>query len=130
MAESILTMSRWWHRHRRSPLCLGLYAVCLVIVLSFILFEVLDVDGSDFQVPTGRNANLRATTAEEHADILRRAPLINAVAPLLFIGLIALVTSSATRRQMMAPPTIAARPGTGGRYRTLLARASLPASAA
>src|SRR5204863_342758 len=96
MTESSLTMNRWWHRHRRSPLCLSLYAVCFVIVLSFILFEVLDVDGSDFQVPTGRNATLRATTAEEHADILRRAPLINAVAPLLLIGLIALVTSSAT----------------------------------
>src|SRR5438046_8407880 len=71
MTESSLTMNRWWHRHRRSPLCPSLYAVCFVIVLSFILFEVLDVDGSDFQVPTGRNATLRATTAEEHADILR-----------------------------------------------------------
>ena len=122
-------MSRWWHRYRRSPLCLGLYVVCLIIVLSFILFEVLDVDGSDFQVPSGRNATVRATTTEEHADALRRAPLINAVAPLLLISLIALVTSSATIRQMMAPPTTAARATSGRRYRTPLARASLPASA-
>jgi hypothetical protein len=130
MTESSLTMNRWWHRHRRSPLCLGLYAVCLVIVLSFILFEVLDVDGSDFQVSTGRNATLRATTAEEHANALRRACLINAVAPLVLIGLIAMVTSAATIRQMMAPPTTAARTATGRRYRTPLARASLPAFAA
>ena len=81
-------------------------------------------------MPTGRNATLRATTAEEHSDILRRAPLINAVAPLLLIGLIALVTSSATMRQMMAPPTTAARTGTGRRYRPPLARASLPAPTA
>jgi len=123
-------MNRWWHENRRSTLCLGLYAVCLVIVLSFILFEVLDVDGSDFQVPTGRNATLRATTTEEHANALRRVPLINAVAPLVLIGLVALVTSSATRRQMMAPPTTAARTATGRRYRQPLARASLPAFAA
>jgi hypothetical protein len=128
MTESSL-MSRWWQQHRRSPLCLGLYAVCLVIVLSFILFEVLDVDGSDFQVPTGRNATLRATTTEEHANALRRAPLINAVAPLVLVGVIALVRSSATIRQMMTPPTTAARTATARRYRTPLARAFLPAFA-
>ncbi len=130
MTESSLTMNRRWHRNRRSPLCLSLYAVCFVIVLSFILFEVLDVDGSDFQVPTGRNATLRATTTEEHANALRRAFLINAVAPLLLVGLIALVTSSATVRQMMAPGTTAARTTTGRRYRPPLARASLPAPTA
>src|SRR5436309_14780381 len=111
MTESSLTMNRWWHRHRRSPLCLSLYAVCFVIVLSFILFEVLDVDGSAFQVPTGRNATLRATTAGEHADILRRPPLINAVAPLLFIGPIPLATSSAPLPPVRAPPTTAGRTG-------------------
>ncbi|HKC84168.1 MAG TPA: hypothetical protein VKD46_09230 [bacterium] len=129
MPESSLTMTRWWYRHRRSPLCLALYAVCLVIVLSFILFEVLDVDGSDFQIPTGRSATVRATITEEHADTLRRAALINAVAPLLLLGLVALVASSATVRQMLAPPTIAAGATDGRRYRAPLARASLPAPA-
>src|SRR3989442_6272028 len=128
MPQSSLTMSRWWYRCRRSPLCLALYVVCLIIVLSFILFEVLDVDGSDFQVPSGRNATVRATTTEEHADALRRAPLINAVAPLLLISLIALVTSSATIRQMIAPPTTAGRRTNGRPFRTPLSRAFPPAS--
>ena len=73
MSESSLTMNRWWHENRRSTLCLGLYAVCLVIVLSFILFEVLDVDGSDFQVPTGRNATV--TGAYQQAFRRSRAVL-------------------------------------------------------
>src|SRR2546427_4618868 len=82
MVDSSLAMTRWWYRHRRSSLCMILYAACLVLVLSFILFEVLDVDGSDFQVPTGRGATVRATTTEEHADAMRRAGLIYTVAPL------------------------------------------------
>src|SRR5438094_685613 len=107
MTESSLTMNRWWHRHRRSPLCLSLYAVCFVIVLSFILFEVLDVDGSDFQVPTGRNATLRATTTEEHANALRRAPLINAVAPLVLVGRLTL--DDALRLAERENPTLRAK---------------------
>src|SRR2546426_11731816 len=94
MPQSSLTMSRWWYRYRRSPLCLGLYVVCLIIVLSFILFEVLDVDGSDFQVPSGRSATVRATTTEEHADALRRAPPVNALAPLLLLRLLPVVAAS------------------------------------
>ncbi len=129
MTESSLTMTRWWSRHRRSPVCLVFYAACLIFVLSFILFEVLDVDGSDFQVPTGRNATLRASTTEEHADALRRAAFINAVAPLLLIGLLALAASSATMRHITSPPTISARASIGRRYRAPLARATLPAPA-
>jgi len=102
----------------------------VVIVLSFILFEVLDVDGSDFQMPTGRSATVRATTTEEHADALRRASLINAVAPLLLLVLLDLVASPAVVRQMAPPPATAAGTATGRRYRTPLARASLPAPAA
>src|SRR5438445_9847926 len=129
MTESSLTMNRWWHRHRRSPLCLSLYAVCFVIVLSFILFEVLDVDGSDFQVPTGRGATVRATTTEEHADAMRRAAFISTVAPLLLLASLGLLASPAAVRQMGPPPATATGIGTSRRYRTLLARASLPAPA-
>ena len=48
------------------------YGVCLMLVLSFIFFEVLDVDGSDFASP------LRAATALKAADPaqdIRRVPL-------------------------------------------------------
>lgn len=123
-------MARWWYEHRRSPLCLALYAGCMVLVVSFILFEVLDVDGSDFQVPAGRGATVRATTTEEHADALRRAALINAVVPLLLLAVLDLVASPATVRQMSPPPTAAAGIATGRRYRMPLARAALPIPAA
>jgi hypothetical protein len=39
-------------RARRSRLVLGVYIACTVLVFSFILFEVLDVDASDFPAPT------------------------------------------------------------------------------
>jgi len=32
----------------RSALGLGIYSLCIVSVCSFLLFEVLDIDGSDF----------------------------------------------------------------------------------
>jgi hypothetical protein len=34
----------------RGPVWITAYAVCVLVVLSFIAFEVLDVDGSDFLV--------------------------------------------------------------------------------
>lgn len=47
------------------------YVACFVLVLSFIFFEVLDVDGSDFGT-FGRTAAIKL--AEPPQD-LRRAPL-------------------------------------------------------
>lgn len=34
-----------------SPLALGIYLVGVALVVSFVLFEVLDVDGSNFSAP-------------------------------------------------------------------------------
>jgi hypothetical protein len=51
------------------------YGVCLLLVVSFILFEVLDVDGSDFPGP------IRSATVLKVADPaqdIRRAPLHSA----------------------------------------------------
>jgi hypothetical protein len=39
---------------KRSRRWLAVYSVCLIFVASFILFEVLDVDGSDFPRPLSR----------------------------------------------------------------------------
>ena len=51
----------------RSALGLGIYSLCIVFVLSFLLFEVLDIDGSDFPRPTSQ-----AIAAEPpHADARR-----------------------------------------------------------
>jgi hypothetical protein len=66
---------------RRSALWMLAYGVCLVLVLSFILFEVLDVDGSDFASP------MRAATAikvTEPPQDLRRAALHVAPSALVF----------------------------------------------
>ena len=48
------------------------YGVCFVLVLSFILFEVLDVDGSDFASPWRMAATVKGT---DPAQDLRRVPL-------------------------------------------------------
>jgi len=54
----------------RSLIWLAIYSVCLVCVLSFVFFEMLDVDGSDFKTPnfktptTPVRAGLRPSTTE------------------------------------------------------------------
>jgi hypothetical protein len=51
----------------RSALGIAIYSLCVVFVCSFILFEVLDVDGSDFP-----SAATQAVAAETpHADARR-----------------------------------------------------------
>ena len=57
-------------RHSRSALWLGIYGLCVVFVFSFILFEVLDVDGSDFPAPPNR---LAVKWADPPHDEVRRA---------------------------------------------------------
>jgi hypothetical protein len=53
-----------------SPVWLALYSVCLVVVLSFVFFEMLDVDGSEFMTPnfktptTPVRVGLRQSTTE------------------------------------------------------------------
>jgi hypothetical protein len=59
-------------RSRRSPLWLALYALGLVCVFSFVLFEVLDVDGSDFERAPSR---LAIKLGEESHDELKRPAL-------------------------------------------------------
>jgi len=51
----------------RSALGLGIYSLCVVFVFSFLLFEVLDVDGSDFAV----NATQAVAAESPHADARR-----------------------------------------------------------
>jgi hypothetical protein len=51
---------------------MAVYGVCVVLVLSFILFEVLDVDGSDFTSPLRTATTLKVA---DPAPEIRRAPL-------------------------------------------------------
>ena len=57
------------YRGRHITLLLAIYAVSVVFVCSFILFEVLDVDGSDFPPPTRA---LRLVTPVETPHDLKR----------------------------------------------------------
>ena len=60
---------------RASTILLALYLACVVLVFSFILFEVLDIDGSDFPVAPARTVT-PAHPAESSHDI-KRAHLQN-----------------------------------------------------
>ena len=62
-------MRRRWPR---GALWTATYVACFVLVVSFIFFEVLDVDGSDFQNPFRSATTIKV--GEPEAD-LRRAPL-------------------------------------------------------
>jgi len=64
-------------RERPSRLLLAIYLASVALVFSFILFEVLDVDGSDFSPPS---ASVEARPAEAHHDDLKRAILAVALA--------------------------------------------------
>ena len=50
----------------RSTLLVAVYAASLCLVLSFILFEVLDIDGSDFPTPLSRALTVVKLTEPPH----------------------------------------------------------------
>jgi len=60
------------HWARRCRILLVLYLVAVACVCSFILFEVLDVDGSDFQT---LSPSVVARPVESHHDDLKRVIL-------------------------------------------------------
>jgi hypothetical protein len=105
----------------RSALGLAIYSLCVVFVFSFILFEVLDVDGSDFP-----SSATQAIAAEApHADVRRLhfepvpEPIVPPVVPALReperapVPLIGLARPAPTPTQQSP-------------HRRFLARASLP----
>lgn len=51
----------------------AVYLGCLLLVCSFILFEVLDIDGSDFLPPP---MSMDARLVESHHDDLKRVALM------------------------------------------------------
>ena len=104
----------------RSALGLGIYSLCVVFVFSFLLFEVLDVDGSDFPV----SATQAVAAEAPHADV-RRLHLDMArdviVLPIpQFLG--TPLAAQAPRPIVPSPPSLPAPPA---RDHRLLARVSL-----
>jgi len=115
---------------RRRPLSVKLvatlwlvtYVVCIGLVCSFILFEVLDVDGSDFPTPI---------KLAEPAHEIKRA-LVSGPAQLwMLLSVVVLVLEASGLRQIRAPAHAPAQPGPRGRRgpRLALPRASLADSA-
>jgi len=60
-----------------SPVWLALYSVCVVCVLSFVFFEMLDVDGSDFEASTFKTPTVPLRSGLRHSttEDVRRIPL-------------------------------------------------------
>jgi hypothetical protein len=104
----------------RSALGLGIYSLCIVFVFSFLLFEVLDVDGSDFPSEV-----TQAVAAESpHADA-RRLHMDIARDWIVLPVLPAIAEPVAVVRSLFVVPVAPLAPRSPGRYHRLLARASL-----
>lgn len=111
-------------RRSRPGLWLALYTLAALCVLSFIAFEVLDLDGSDFQpAKTPGRPSVSQSTSEEHADDLKRAVIfVPLPTALLVVGALLSAITAAVRRERRDVRT-AVRPTR--RLRTVLPRASL-----
>jgi len=113
-------------RHKRPLTRCGATAVIflasLLLVLSFIFFEVLDVDGSD--LPKRLNLGPHAATLAEVKPDIRRAALTNQ--QFFPSGPLILTTSPSERiTAFHTSIRVGFRPAVGTRCRPMLARAAL-----
>jgi hypothetical protein len=117
VVQAALRSARW------PRLLLAIYLACLGLVCSFILFEVLDVDGSDFLTYTQTEA---VRPADSHHEDVKRVVLAAALAFSVILGaaLAAQALAGAARIEHAATPRVrrfAPTPAT----RMLLPRATL-----
>ena len=120
-------------RHSRhilgSGLALAIYVVCTVVVLSFIVFEVLDVDGSDF--PGRHTMAATPATLSEAAHDVRRA-FLKGPASVRIID-VAVLFAGRSAEPLRTQPRAACQvslpvPSHAHGTRVTLPRASLPAA--
>ena len=105
---------------------LATYVVCVGLVCSFILFEVLDIDGSDFPAPPPSTVATPIKLAEPAHEIKR--VLLSGVPHLwTLIAMVVVLLDSARNRHAGAGLRVPLRPGPRGRrgFRSMLPRASL-----
>jgi len=107
---------------------LAVYLVCMAFVFSFILFEVLDIDGSDFPVAPSRT--MQPINAVEPSHDIKRTHLMALVLPAVDLYP---STAGGIDCSVGAPSTPPAAPSVPGSsvalgYRVTLARSSLPDS--
>ena len=108
-----------------ATLWLATYVVCIGLVCSFILFEVLDIDGSDFPAPPSNVATpikLAEPPHEIKRALLGAPPQFWALLPVVIF-----LVESAGLRRLGTPPRVPSQPGPRGRrgLRIALPRASL-----
>ena len=108
-------------RDTRPCLWLAVYALAFVCVLSFIAFEILDLDGSDLQSDP-RHATFKPAEAE-HADDVRRASL--APADAVMAPVLPVLDDCPVPDERLASPSRRPLPPTWRAGARLLARASL-----
>jgi len=109
-------------RDTRPSLWLALYALTMLCVLSFIAFEVLDLDGSDFQ-PDPRRVSFKPAESEHDSDVRRASfTLVNTAVVLLVAAAGERLAGDETPA---APSTRPQPPPIWRPARALLARASL-----
>jgi hypothetical protein len=108
-------------RDTRPCLWLAVYALAFVCVLSFIAFEMLDLDGSDLQTDP-RHATFKPAEAE-HVDDVRRASL--ALADAVMTPVLVMLDDRPVRDERLASPSSRPLPPTWRPGARLLARASL-----
>ena len=111
-----------------AALWLATYVVCIGLVCSFILFEVLDVDGSDFPTPPTTSTPIKLA---EPAHEIKRALLSGPAQLWMLLSIVVLVLEASGLRQLGVPAHAPAQPGPRGRRgpRLALPRASLADSA-
>ena len=108
-------------RDTRPSVWLAVYALAFVCVLSFIAFEMLDLDGSDLQTDP-RHATFKPAEAE-HADDVRRASLV--LADAVMTPVLVMLDDRPVRDERLASPSSRPLPPTWRPGARLLARASL-----
>jgi hypothetical protein len=104
----------------------AVYLACVVLVFSFILFEVLDIDGSDFPVAP-RPAVTPQHPAEAKHDIKRTQPLAGQGQPWLDMHL-AFAGGVSPALRLQRPESVTATASSSPAalvYRITLARSSL-----
>jgi hypothetical protein len=106
-----------------ATLWLVTYVICMGLVCSFILFEVLDVDGSDFPAPPTTTPIKLAEPAHE----IKRALLSGPAQLWMLLSVVVLVIETVRLRPAGVPVVAVAQPGPRGRRgpRLVLPRASL-----
>jgi hypothetical protein len=113
-----------------AALWLATYVVCIGLVCSFILFEVLDIDGSDFPAPPSNLAT--PIKLAEPAHEIKRTLLSGAAQLWTVVAIVIVLMESARLRQPGTRLRAPLQPGPRGRrgLRMALPRASLADSAA